>query len=101
MTGLNMSNSADRNRSEIITLATPRGSIDVMHQEMKGLRKSSGWRLFWLARRSGTQNWAQATTAQEAIRKAALLSAGRSPAWLARVAAEASHRLGEQGQTGA
>jgi hypothetical protein len=48
--------SADRNRSPIVTVPTPRGRVDVMHQEMRGLRKGSGWRTFWLARRAGKQD---------------------------------------------
>jgi len=85
--------SAARNRSQIVTVQTPRGSVDVMHQEMCGIRKSLGWQLFWLARRRGTQNWTQATTPREAIRRATLHSPGKPPAWLVRAAAEAVDAL--------
>src|SRR5437763_2051512 len=44
-----------------------------MHQEMRGLRKGSGWRTFWLAKRAGKQDWVQADTPHAAIRKATLL----------------------------
>ena len=85
---------ADRNRSAIVTVMTPRGRIDVMHQEMRGLGKRSGWRRFWLARRSGTHDWAEATTPREAIRRAALLPAKKAPAWLDVAVADAEEQLG-------
>jgi hypothetical protein len=74
--------SAERNRSPIVNVTTPRGRIDVMHQEMRGLGSRSGWHKFWLARRSGTHDWAEATTPREAIRRAVLLPAKKAPAWL-------------------
>ncbi len=85
---MRMTDSSDRGRSEI-TLAPPRGRVDMMRREMRGLEKSRGWQLFWLARRAGTQTWVEATTPQEAIRKAALVSAGKPPIWLRRAAGEA------------
>jgi hypothetical protein len=57
--------SADRNRSPIVNVTTPRGRIDAMHQEMRGLGSRSGWHKFWLARRTGTHDWAEATTPRE------------------------------------
>jgi hypothetical protein len=86
--------SASRNRSEIVNVTTPRGRIDVMHREMRGLGKRSGWHRFWLARRSGTHDWAQATTPREAIRRAALLPAKKAPAWLDVAVADAEAQLG-------
>ena len=74
--------SADRNRSPIVNVATPRGGIDVMHQEMRGLGSRSGWHKLWLARRTGTHDWAEATTPREAIRRAVLLPAKKTPGWL-------------------
>jgi hypothetical protein len=65
--GREASRSAARQRLEIVTVVTPRGAVDVMHQEMRGLRKGSGWQTFWLARRAGQKDWVEATTPQEAI----------------------------------
>jgi hypothetical protein len=91
--------SADRNRSEIVTVETPRGAVDVMHQESRGLGKRSGWSKFWLARRIGRPGWVQATTPSEAIRRAMLLPAGKTPSWLKIAAAEAERRLDSPGAT--
>jgi hypothetical protein len=85
--------SASRNRSPIVTVTTPRGRIDVMHEEMRGLGKRSGWHVFWLARRSGTHGWAEATTAREAIRRAALLPAKKAPGWLDEAVEDAERQL--------
>ena len=63
-----------------------------MHQESRGLGKRSGWHKFWLARRVGKPGWAQATTPREAIRRAMLLPAGKTPGWLKVAAAEAERR---------
>ena len=87
------SRSAARRRSEIVTVVTPRGPVDVMHQEMRGLRKGSGWRTFWYARRAGKKDWAEATTPQEAIRRAILLPPKRRAAWLDQAVAEARSKL--------
>jgi hypothetical protein len=85
--------SADRNRSEVVTVQTPRGAVDVMHEESRGLRNRSGWEKFWLARRVGKPGWAQATTPREAIRRAMVLPAGKTPGWLKVAAAEAEQKL--------
>jgi hypothetical protein len=69
--------------------------IDVVHQEMRGLRKGSGWRTFWLARRAGKRDWAQADTPIEAIRKATLLAPKKAAAWLDQAAADARKQLEE------
>jgi hypothetical protein len=60
---------------------------------MRGLRKGSGWRTFWYARRAGKKDWAEATTPQEAIRKATLLPPKKSAAWLDRAVAQARSQL--------
>jgi hypothetical protein len=86
--------SAVRNRSEIATIATPRGPVDVLRQEMKGLQQRGSWTWFWLARRTGQTDWCQATTAREAIRKATLLPSRKPPAWLREAAATADAQLG-------
>ena len=85
--------SADRNRSPIVNVTTPRGRIDVMHQEMRGLGSRSGWTKFWLARRTGTHDWAEATTPREAIRRAVLLPAKKTPGWLDAAVQEAERQL--------
>ena len=74
--------SSVRNRSEPTTIATPRGAVEVVRQEMRGLRRGSGWTWFWLARRQGKVDWSEASTAQEAIRRATLLPAKKPPGWL-------------------
>jgi hypothetical protein len=80
-----------------------------MHQESRGLGKRSGWHKFWLARRIGKPGWTQATTPGEAIRRAMLLPAGKTPSWLKVAAAEAERKLdlpqpepgGERGESDA
>jgi len=67
----------------------------VMHQEMRGLRKGTGWRTFWLARRAGKQDRAQADTPHAAIRKATLLAPKKQVAWLQQAAADAQKQLEE------
>ena len=67
----------------------------MMHQEMRGLRKGSGWRTFWLARRAGKQDRVQADTPHEAIRKATLLAPKKAVAWLDQAAADARKQLEE------
>lgn len=81
--------SSVRNRSEAVTVETPRGPVEVVRQEMRGVHRRSGWHWFWLARRSGKANWAEGSTAQEAIRRATLLPARKLPAWVALAAARA------------
>jgi len=74
--------SAIRNRSESVTVSTPRGPVEVVRQEVRGLRRNSGWNWFWMARRAGNVDWHEATTPAEAIRRAILLPARKLPAWL-------------------
>jgi hypothetical protein len=85
--------SAVGNRSGTVTIATPRGEVDVLRQEMRGLRRGSSWRWSWLARRGDSGEWSEASTAREAIRRATLLLPGKLPAWLKGAAAEAEHEL--------
>jgi hypothetical protein len=85
--------SAVRNRSESVTVGTPRGPVEVMRQEVRGLRRNSGWTWFWAARRAGRQDWHEASTPAEAIRRAILLPAGKPPAWLRQAAATAEARV--------
>jgi hypothetical protein len=72
-----------------VTVGTPRGKVEVIRQEVRGLRRNSGWTRFWAARRAGRLDWQEAGTAAEAIRRAILLPAGKPPAWLREAAATA------------
>ena len=84
--------SAVRNRSESVTVGTPRGSVEVARQEMRGLRRGA-WGWFWLARRAGNVDWHEATTPAEAIRRATLLPARKPPEWLRQAAATAEAQV--------
>jgi hypothetical protein len=85
--------SAVRNRSEIVTVSTPRGAVEVVRQEMQGLKQRRSWTWFWLARRKGKMDWSEASTAMEAIRRATLLPPGKPPPWLADVSVAAESKL--------
>jgi hypothetical protein len=85
--------SAVRNRSETVTVVTPRGEVEVVRQEMRGRRRGSSWTWFWLARRRGIGGWSEASTAHEAIRRAMLLPPRKLPAWLNDASAEAEREL--------
>ena len=85
--------SAIRNRSETVTVVTPRGEVEVARQEMRGLKRGSSWTWFWLAHRGGSGGWSEASTAREAIRKAMLLPPRKLPRWLHEAAAEAEREL--------
>jgi len=88
--------SAVRNRSETVTVQTPRGPVDVVRQEARGLRQRGSWTTFWLARRNGRNGWAEADTAREAIRRATLLPPRKPPPWLASAAADAKRLIDEE-----
>jgi hypothetical protein len=87
------SGSAVRNRSEIVTVVTPRGHVEVARQEMRGLPRASGWAWFWVARRKGLGEWCDGSTAREAIRRATLLPPRKPPAWLGEAAADAERLI--------
>jgi hypothetical protein len=72
---------------------TPRGEVEVVRQEMRGVRRGSSWTLFWLAHRRGSGRWSEAPAAREAIRRATLLPPRKLPAWLNEAAAEAEREL--------
>jgi hypothetical protein len=83
---------ADRNRSEVVTVQTPRGAVDVMHQESRGLGKQRLAQI--LARTTRRQARLGASHhPREAIRRAMLLPAGKAPGWLKVAAAEAERKL--------
>jgi hypothetical protein len=54
--------SAVRNCSDPVTVDTPRGPVEVMREQVRGLRRNSGWRWFWAARRVGRLDWQEAST---------------------------------------
>jgi hypothetical protein len=81
--------SAVRNRSDFVTVTTPRGPVEVARQEMRRLRRGSGWSWSWTARRVGNVDWHEATTPAEAIRRAILLPSRKAPEWLRQAAATA------------
>ena len=85
--------SAIRNRSESVTVVTPRGEIDVVRQEMRGLKRGSGWRCFWLVQRTGSAGWSEASTAREAIRRALLMPPRKIPSWVSEAAATAEREI--------
>ena len=85
--------SAVRNRSETMTVATPRGEVEVARQGDARPEARQLLDVFWLARRKGSSGWSEASTAREAIRRAILLSPGKLPAWLNEAAAEAEREL--------
>ncbi len=85
--------SAIRNRSESVTVGTPRGPVEVVRQEVRGRRRNTGWTWFWVARRAGHTDWHEASTPAEAIRRAILLPARKPPAWLREAAATAEQQL--------
>jgi hypothetical protein len=85
--------SAVRNRSETVTVQTPRGAVEVVRQEMRGLQRGSGWTWFWIARRRGQSDWRQASTAREAIRRATLIAPRKPPRWLAEATGSAERQI--------
>ena len=87
---------AVRNRSATVTVQTPRGPVVVVRQEMLGLRQRNAWTTFWLARRKGRIDWAQAEAPREAVRRATLLAPRKPPPWLADAAADAERLVDDQ-----
>ena len=88
-----MAGSSVRNRSDPVTVTTPRGPVEVVRQQWRTQQPRGKWRWEWLARRQGQRDWRQGTTAREAIRQAALLPAGKHPGWLLEAAARATQEL--------
>jgi hypothetical protein len=71
-----------RNRSQALTISSPRGPVEVICQQWRSQKANSRWEWVWIARRRGQVQWRQATSAREAIHRATLLAAGKQPAWL-------------------
>ena len=88
-----MSGRSIANRSETVTVLTPRGQVEVVRQQWRSQRPGSSWNWEWLARRTGQRDWRQGTTAREAIRHAVLLPPGKQPKWLLDAAARATAEL--------
>jgi hypothetical protein len=84
------------NRSEPMTVTTPRGPVEVVRQQWRSQRAGSRWEWEWLARRGGQRDWKQGSTAREAIRQATLLSPGKQPGWLIAAVEEAERGLSAQ-----
>ena len=84
-----MAGRAVANRSEPITVSTPRGLVEVVRQQWRSQSAGSRWQWEWVARRRGQRDWKQASTAREAIRQATLLPAGKQPGWLTAAVDEA------------
>jgi hypothetical protein len=74
-------------------VGTPRGRVEVVRQEVRGLRRNTGWTWFWMARRAGNADWHEANTPAEAIRRAILLPARKPPEWLREAAADVEAQL--------
>ena len=74
-------------------MGTPRGPVEVVRHQVRGLRRNSGWTWFWMARRAGNLDWHEASTPAEAIRRAILLPARKPPVWLRDAAATAEQQL--------
>jgi hypothetical protein len=91
-----MAGMAVANRSDPLTVATPRGPVEVVRQQWRSQRSGSRWQWEWLARRRGQRDWKQGTTAREAIRQAALLPPGKHPGWLAAAVEEAERGVSAQ-----
>ena len=82
------------NRSEIVSVTTPRGVTEVARQQMQPLGDRKPWHWMWVARRRGQQDWRWASTLQEAMRQAALLPAGKkTPAWLRAAVADGERQI--------
>jgi hypothetical protein len=81
------------NRSEAVTVPTPRGPVEVVRQQWRSQRPGGRWSWEWLARRAGQRDWKQGTTVREAIRQATLLPPGKQPGWLAAAVDEAERGL--------
>jgi len=81
------------NRTETVTVSTPRGEVEVARQQWRSQRAKSHWELVWVARRAGKVDWARGTSAREAIRQAILAPPGKPPRWLVEAAAAAERQL--------
>jgi hypothetical protein len=77
-----MSGRSIANRSETVSVPTPRGQVEVVREQWRSQRPGSPWNWEWLARRIGQRDWRQGSTAREAIRQAVLLALGKQPKWL-------------------
>ena len=91
-----MAGRAVANRSDPITVSTPRGPVQLVRQQWHSQRAGSRWQWEWLARRGGQRDWKEASTAREAIRQATLLAPGKQPGWLTAAVEGAERGLSAQ-----
>jgi hypothetical protein len=91
-----MAGRAVANRSDPLTVATPRGPVEVVRQQWRSQRAGSRWQWEWLACHGGQRDWKQGTTARDAIRQATLLPPGKQPGWLTVAVDEAERGLSAQ-----
>src|SRR5689334_21351050 len=61
-----------RHRSQPVTVATPRGKVEVIRQQWRSQRRDSEWEWVWAARRAGQLEWRTGASAREAVRQATL-----------------------------
>ena len=90
-----MAGRAVANRSQSLTIQTPRGPVEVVRQQWRSRQAGSAWQWEWLARRRGQRDWKQGPTAREAIRRATLTAPRQQPGWLLDAAAHAVKELDE------
>ena len=81
------------NRSEILTVTTPRGAVEIARQRWRSQRPNSPWEWVWIARRRGQVDWRHGASAREAIRQATLMAPGKQPGWLVEAATTAEREL--------
>lgn len=91
-----MAGRAVANPSDLVTVATPRGPVEVVPQQWRSQRAGSRWEWEWLARRRGQRDLKQGPTARQAIRQATLLPPGKHPEWLTAAVDEAERVLTAQ-----
>jgi hypothetical protein len=87
-----MAGKAVANRDPL-TVATPRGPVEVVRQQWRSQRSGSRWQWEWYFRCRVQRDWKQGTTAREAIRQATLLPPRKQPGWLTAAIAQAEREL--------
>lgn len=82
-------------RSELVTVQTPRGAVEIARQQWRSQRAKATWEWVWVARRRGQADWRRGANALEAIRQATLMRPGKQPAWLLEAAQKAEQELAD------
>jgi hypothetical protein len=85
-----MAGRAVANRSEPITVSTPRGPVKVVRQQWHSQRAGSRWQWEWLARSGGQRDWKQGSTAARSDPSGDVAAAGE--------AARMAHRCCRRGR---